>query len=126
MTNPVSWAKHLDPMMGLLGQMEMPEATETDSATGRSLAVSTPVSMPRTCLEAMTTSSSGAHPALGPIPIAVTLANLAPALTAATVFAVAMPKSLRVMISTSMPEICLSILMRSLQVKGSSTPMLSA
>ena len=74
------------------------------------------------CLDAMATSSSGAHPALGPRPMAVVLANLAPALIAAMVFAVAMPKSLCVMISTSNPEICLIILIFSLQVKGSSTP----
>ena len=42
--------------------------------------------------------------------MAVVLANLAPALIAATVLAVAMPKSLWVMISTSKPEICLIIL----------------
>ena len=45
---------------------------------------------------------------------------------AAKVLAVAIPKSLRAMISTSMPAICLSILMRSSQVNGSATPVESA
>ena len=52
----------------------------------------------------------------------VVLANLAPALAADRVLAVAMPKSLWAMISMSRPEICLIILILSLHVKGSSTP----
>ena len=74
------------------------------------------------CFEVMTTSSSGAHPALGPSPIVVVLTNLAPDLIAARALAVAMPKSLWVTISMSKFEICLIILILSLQVNGSSSP----
>lgn len=100
----------------------MPDALETDSAITGNLVASIPVSMPSTCLAVMATCSRAAHPALGPSPMEVVLANLAPPLMAPMTLAVARPKSLWAMISMSMPEICLIILIFSWQSKGLSRP----
>jgi hypothetical protein len=73
----------------------------------------------------ISTSSIAALPARSPKPITVTPTHLAPARTPARALAVAIPKSLWVCISTSIPTRETSSLIRSYVVKGSKIPTVS-
>ena len=71
------------------------------------------LSMPSTYFSAITTSSSAALPARSPRPPTVVLTNVAPARMPAIALAIAMPKSLCVCISISMPVASITRLMTS-------------
>ncbi|MNL73439.1 hypothetical protein D3C87_1988990 [compost metagenome] len=84
----------IGPTIGFAGGSGRPAAVLTNSASSLKWMVSSPVRPPYKCFQARATSSMEALPARSPIPVTVVLAHNAPASNAASVLAVAIPKSL--------------------------------
>ena len=94
---PLSWAKAFLPTIALLNCTGKPETVATSRLACMILVVSMPVRngmMSLRTRSAITTSSSAVLPARSPRPLIVHSICRAPASTAASEFAVAMPRSL--------------------------------